>query len=118
MQKHLGFHLVFLAVIICQKIHTQFNSPEFELIGKLLQFPDFRGIHIYWLFNRLGFSTEFLLEVSSGWIISKDSLVHGCEAMAQSTGTGTQGMFREFIKARSQATCMKPKRKPNTIILQ
>lgn len=95
------------------KAHTEFNSPQFEFISKFLQFPDFRGIHVDGLFHRLAFPAEFLLEVWSCGIIAEEGLVHGCEAVAQGTRAGTQGMLRELIKARSQATWAKPKRKLN-----
>lgn len=100
-----------------QKAHTQLNSSQFKFISKFLQLPDFRWIHINRLFNRLAFPAEFLLEVCSCGIIAEKGLVHGCEAVAQSTGAGTQGVLREFIKARSQAAWAKPKRKLHTVIL-
>lgn len=95
---------IFQPFVCGHKAHTQLNSPQLEFISKFLQFPDFRGVHVDGLFDRLAFSAELLLEVCGGGIVCEEGLVHGREAVAQGTGAGAQGVLREFIKARGQAT--------------
>jgi len=94
---------IFQPFVHRRKAHTQLNSPQLKFVSKFLQFPDFRGVHVDRLFDRLVFSAELLLEVCGGGIVCEEGLVHGGEAVAQGTGAGAQGVLREFIKARGQA---------------
>lgn len=93
------------------KAHTQLDSPQLELVGKFLQLPDFRGVHVHGLLRGLALPAELLLEVGGGGIVGEERLGHGGEAVSQGTGAGTQGMLREFVQARGQATWAMPARK-------
>ena len=99
-----AFTGIFQPFLHRHKAHTQLNSPQLKFVSKFLEFPDFRGVHVDRFFDRLAFSAELLLEVCGSGIVCEEGLVHGCEAMAQGTGAGAQGVLREFIKARGQAT--------------
>lgn len=87
-----------------KKAHTQLNSPQLKLVGKFLQFPDLRGVHVHGVLHRLAFPAEFLLEVGGSGIVREEGLGHGGEAVAQGTGAGTQGMLWELVQARGQPT--------------
>lgn len=99
-----SFTGMFQPFVPSHEAHTQLNSPQLKFISKFLQFPDFRGVHVNGLFDRLAFSAELLLEVCGSGIVREEGLVHGREAVAKGTGAGAQGMLREFVKARGQAT--------------